>query len=36
MERGPLTERYAKDVLRDPFYAWLDRDDNWLKVVVLS
>ena len=22
--RGPLIERYAKDILRDPFYAWLD------------
>jgi stearoyl-CoA desaturase (delta-9 desaturase) len=29
-------ERYAKDVLRDPFYAWLERHSNWIKVALLS
>lgn len=36
MKRGPLTERYAKDVLRDPLYAWLERNDHWLFVTLLS
>jgi stearoyl-CoA desaturase (delta-9 desaturase) len=36
MKRRPLMERYAKDVLRDPFYAWLERHNNWIKVALLS
>jgi fatty-acid desaturase len=36
MKRRPLMERYAKDVLRDPFYAWLERRSNWIRVAVLS
>ena len=32
MKHGPLAERYAKDVLRDPFYAKLERHDNWILV----
>ena len=36
MKRRPLMERYAKDVLRDPFYAWLERHNNWIKVAALS
>jgi fatty-acid desaturase len=36
MKRRPLMERYAKDVLRDPFYAWLEHHNNWLKIGVLS
>ena len=35
MKRGPLMERYAKDLLRDPFYAWLERHNNWLKIALL-
>lgn len=31
-----LLDRYARDLMRDPFYAWLERSDNWLKVVVAS
>jgi fatty-acid desaturase len=36
MKPGPLIERYAKDILRDPFQAWLERSDNWLKVILIS
>jgi fatty-acid desaturase len=36
MKRGPLMERYAKDILRDPFYAWLEQHNNWLKIALLS
>ena len=30
MKRGPLIERYAKDIMRDPFYSWLERRHSWL------
>jgi fatty-acid desaturase len=36
MKPSQLIERYAKDVLRDPFQAMLERRDNWLKIVLLS
>ena len=36
MKRGTLIERYAKDIMRDPFYAWLERRHTWLKVALLS
>ena len=36
MSRRPLIERYAKDIIRDPYYAWLDRRSNWIKVALLS
>jgi stearoyl-CoA desaturase (delta-9 desaturase) len=36
MARRPLLERYAKDLMRDPLYAWLDRRSNWAKVGLLS
>ena len=36
MKRGPLIERYAKDISRDRYYAWLERRSNWLKVALLS
>ncbi|HEX3063947.1 MAG TPA: fatty acid desaturase [Dongiaceae bacterium] len=29
-------ERYAKDILRDPFYKELERDSRWIAVIVLS
>ena len=35
MSRRPLLERYAKDLMRDPFYAWLDRRNNWIKISML-
>ena len=28
--------RYSKDLLKDPFYVWLEKSDNWFKVVVIS
>src|SRR5262249_5563892 len=31
-----LLERYAKDLMRDPFYAWLDRRNNWIKISMLA
>ncbi len=36
LRANPLLERYAKDLMRDPFYAWLERRDNWIKVAVAS
>ena len=36
MKRGALIERYAKDIMRDPFYGWLERRHNWLKVALFS
>jgi sn-1 stearoyl-lipid 9-desaturase len=35
-KRGPLIERYAPDLLRDPLYAWLERHGNWIKIALLS
>jgi fatty-acid desaturase len=36
MHRDVLTARYTKDLMRDPLYAWLERKDHWLKIVMLS
>ena len=36
LTRRPLLERYAKDLMRDPFYAWLERRNNWIKIGLLS
>jgi fatty-acid desaturase len=36
MARLPLIERYAKDIARDRYYAWLDRRNNWINVALLS
>lgn len=33
---GPLKSRYAPDLQRDPFMAWLERRDNWIKVALAS
>jgi fatty-acid desaturase len=33
---GPLTKRYARDLQRDSFYAWLEARDNWAKIVLVS
>jgi len=35
-EPGPLIDRYAADLASDPFYGWLERSDNWLKVALLT
>jgi fatty-acid desaturase len=32
MKPALLTDRYARDVLRDPFYAWLEKSKNWIKI----
>lgn len=29
---GPLKARYAPDLVKDPFFAWLEASDNWIKV----
>jgi len=29
-------KRYAPDLIDDPFYAWLESSDNWIKVALLS
>jgi fatty-acid desaturase len=34
--RSELLQRYAKDVMRDPLYAFLERNHNWVALVVLS
>jgi stearoyl-CoA desaturase (delta-9 desaturase) len=31
-----VTAKYAKDLLRDPFYAWLERNFHWAWVVLAS
>jgi fatty-acid desaturase len=35
MTRAALIERYAKDILRDPLYAWIERRNNWLWIALL-
>jgi fatty-acid desaturase len=35
-EPGPSVERYAGDLLSDPFYEWLERGGNWAKIATLS
>ena len=34
-EAGPLIYRYVPDLAADPFYAWLEVSDNWLKVALV-
>jgi len=34
--RAELVQRYAKDVLRDPLYAFLERNGNWLLPIAIS
>jgi fatty-acid desaturase len=36
MRRHTLIERYAKDIARDPFYAWIERHNNWTKIVLFT
>jgi fatty-acid desaturase len=31
-----LIERYAKDIARDPLYAWIERRNNWMKIALGS
>jgi len=32
MGSGPMTDRYARDLLRDPLYVLLERRKNWIKL----
>jgi stearoyl-CoA desaturase (delta-9 desaturase) len=34
--RVELLQRYAKDVMRDPLYAFLERNHNWVALVAIS
>lgn len=34
MKPGPMTDRYSRDLMRDPLYAMLERRKNWMKVTV--
>ena len=36
LKRYPLTRYYSKDLIRQPFYAWLEKDINWMTVVAIS
>jgi stearoyl-CoA desaturase (delta-9 desaturase) len=36
MPRERMIERYAPDIMRDPLYAWFERNYNWSWVLVLS
>jgi fatty-acid desaturase len=35
-EPGPAITRYASDLTSEPFYAWLEVHDNWIKVALLA
>lgn len=32
MRSAVMTQRYARDMMRDPFYVWLETKNNWMKV----
>lgn len=36
LDRFRVFERYAKDLLRDPFYVWFERNYNYYKVFLLT
>ena len=36
MERGGLYRSYAKDILRDDFYAWIEDRKMWIWLVLMS
>jgi stearoyl-CoA desaturase (delta-9 desaturase) len=36
LRRLGIYERYAKDILADPFYAALERNGRWVQIVLLS
>ena len=35
LTRLRIFERYAKDILRDPLYAWIERRNNWVWIALL-
>ena len=36
MKPAVMNDRYARDLLRDPFYAMLERRKNWIKITLAS
>jgi fatty-acid desaturase len=36
LQRHPLMDRYARDLRRDPFHAWLVKHDNWIFIAIAS
>ena len=34
--RRKIVSRYAKDILQDPFYAWLEQNFSWVWIVLMS
>jgi len=36
LTRSRVVSRYAKDIMRDPFYAKLENDFRWVRVVLIS
>ena len=36
MKPAVMTDRYARDILRDPLYAMLERRNNWIWLTLLS
>ena len=36
LERGPLMDRYARDLRRDPFQAWLVKSDTFFLIMIGS
>jgi fatty-acid desaturase len=36
LDRHPLMDRYARDIKRDPFQAWLVKSDNWIFIAIAS
>jgi len=36
LQRHPLMDRYARDIKRDPFQAWLVKSDNWIFIAIVS
>ena len=36
MKPGPMIDRYARDIMRDPLYAMLERRNNWINVTAVT
>ena len=36
MKPAPMIDRYARDLMRDPLYVWLERRKHWMLVTLLS
>lgn len=35
MKPAVMNDRYARDIMRDPFYFWLESRKNWMRVTLL-